>query len=71
MRFVLRGMEVRSMEVMVVVVWLQVTPVNEQGFWFGSQSWRRDGFGRVALKFNSCVAGSLEREEEAHQHGLG
>lgn len=57
-RFVLSGIEVRSME--VKVVWLQVIPVNEHGFWFGSQSWRRDGFGRVSLKLVSCeVVGSF------------
>lgn len=56
-RLVLRGIEVRSIEVMVV--WLQVIPVNEHGLLFGNQLWRSDGFGRDCLKLRSCEVGSL------------
>ena len=57
-RLVVSGMEVRSREVMacclVVVVVVQVTPVNEHGLWLGSQLESREGLGRVALKLISC-----------------
>lgn len=42
----------RSMEVMWV--WLQLIPVNEHGFWLGSQLGRREGLGREFLKLMSC-----------------
>jgi hypothetical protein len=64
-RLVLRRIEVRFMEVMVV--WLQVMPVNEHGLLFGSQLWRSDGLGRDCLKLRSCEVGSVctgEEEEE-------
>lgn len=55
MKLVVKGMAVRSMEVTWLVCLLQVMPVNEHGFWFGSQFGRIYGFGRVALKFRSWL----------------
>lgn len=51
-RLVLRGTELRSMDVSSVS--LQLMPLNVHGLWLGSQLGSRDGFGREFLKLRSC-----------------